>query len=290
MAPQRIRDALQTVVSSSLADAGNVVIAPEGQPRAGMRTGFHCHDGWELFAPLGDQLRFEVAGGRAMTIAAGGVLLVRPGCLHLAIHLLPQRPRLRTLMISFPQRAWRSGGVWLDQLDRVLSRSELASWTALVRDAPGAVVERVAASIQGDGFAGERALSDLRLLLSALGEIAFAHETSEPAAGDDAVARAEALLHREYYRADLDLAQIAEQIGLSPSHLSRLFKARTGLSVHQSLIRLRLRRARELLRDATLSIKEVAALTGWSDQLYFSSAFRRGFGMPPSRLRRRAEG
>jgi AraC-like DNA-binding protein len=280
-----IREALDAVVAGSLADAGNLAVAPASQAHSGMASGFHCHDGWELFVPLGEQLRFEIAGLPPTAVAAGHVLLVRPGCWHLAIHRMPQRQKLRVLMVSFPQAEARFGGVWLDRLDRVMSEDELAAWTSLAREAPGQLMDRVADAVERGGFARQRALSDLHLLLSSLGEVLFGAEA--PNDGADAAARAEAILHREYYRSDLDLAEVARMVGVSTSHLSRLFKRRTGHSVHQTLIAVRLRRARELLQDPALSIKEVAALTGWSNQLYFSSAFRACHGVAPTEARRR---
>jgi AraC-like DNA-binding protein len=188
-------------------------------------------------------------------------------------------------MISFPQSEARFGGVWLDRLDRVMSRAELAAWTKLVRQAPGRLMDGIAEAVERGGFARQRALSDLRLLLSGLGEVLFGAESSGEEV--DPAARAEAVLYREYYRNDLDVGEVARMVGLSTSHLARLFKRRTGRSLHQTLIAIRLRRAQELLRDPELSIKEVAALTGWSNQLYFSSAFRACHGVAPTQARRR---
>jgi AraC-like DNA-binding protein len=280
-----IREALDAVVAGSLADAGNLAIAPASHALAGMASGFHCHDGWELFVPLGERMCFEIAGEPPTAIAAGQVLLVRPGCWHLAVHHLQQRQKVRVLMVSFPQSEAPFGGVWLDRLDRVMSQAELEAWTRLAREAPGRLMDRVADAVERGGFARQRALSDLRLLLSALGEVLFGADAAGE--GADAAARAEAILHREYYRSELDVAAVARMVGLSASQLARLFKRRTGRSLHQTLIGIRLRRAQELLRDPALSIKEVAALTGWSNQLYFSSAFRACHGVAPTQARRR---
>jgi AraC-like DNA-binding protein len=283
--PAAIRDALEAIVSGTLANASNIVEAQASLPGGVTRTGFHCHDGWEIFVPLGEQLRFQVAGRPPSTIAAGRILLVRPGCLHLAIHLIPQRPKLRVLFITLPQAESPFGGIALDAHDRPISPAELTTWTALVRDTPDRLMTRVAEQLERPGFARQRALSDLRLLISALGEILFGGGVRGDGDRDDGVARAQAILHREYYRQDLDVDAVAGMVGMSPSHLSRMFKRRSGKSIHRTLIDIRLRRARELLTDDSLSIKEVATLTGWSNQLYFSSVFRRNVGVAPSRAR-----
>ena len=80
---------------------------------------------------------------------------------------------------------------------------------------------------------------------------------------------------------------MAKEVGLSPTHLAASFKKATGQPLWQTLIGIRLDRANSLLQGGQYSIKEVAALTGWSNQLYFSSAFRRRYGHPPTAVRAR---
>jgi AraC family transcriptional regulator of arabinose operon len=61
---------------------------------------------------------------------------------------------------------------------------------------------------------------------------------------------------------------------LSPSRLSHLFKAETGISVQRYLETARMRHAAELLRRTSFSIKQIAAAVGFPDPLYFSQRFR----------------
>ena len=81
------------------------------------------------------------------------------------------------------------------------------------------------------------------------------------------------------------MAEVAGALRLSAVHLGFLFRKMTGRTLHQALIDLRLRRATDFLTRSTFSIKEIAALTGWSNQLYFSAAYRRHYGRPPSAVR-----
>lgn len=91
-------------------------------------------------------------------------------------------------------------------------------------------------------------------------------------------------------RADpkLDLARIARHAQVSPSHLVRLFQSHLGTSPMRHLTRLRVRHAQGLLLRSPLSIKEIAYLVGFSDQLYFSRVFRAATGQPPRAFRARA--
>ena len=69
----------------------------------------------------------------------------------------------------------------------------------------------------------------------------------------------------------------------SPSR--RLFRRALKVSPSAYYLRLRLERARTLLRYSHLGIAEIAAASGFADAPSFSHAFKRVFGTPPSRAR-----
>jgi AraC-like DNA-binding protein len=83
----------------------------------------------------------------------------------------------------------------------------------------------------------------------------------------------------------LDIAAICEQGFLSPSGLQRAFLQRFGISPKQYIIKLRMNKALQLLIENKHSVKEISFLCGFSDEKYFSRAFREKYGYPPSQLR-----
>lgn len=74
---------------------------------------------------------------------------------------------------------------------------------------------------------------------------------------------------------------------VSGSHFYLLFKSATGYGPHEFFIRLRMRRACELLRDQNLSVKQAAARLGYDDQFYFSRRFKAVVGLAPNNYRKR---
>ena len=82
-----------------------------------------------------------------------------------------------------------------------------------------------------------------------------------------------------------DLAQIAEEAGMSLSSLQRLFQRAYGVSAKARIRGLRLRRAEAALRGGA-SVRAAAHLAGFVSVESFATAFRREFGLPPSALGR----
>ena len=78
------------------------------------------------------------------------------------------------------------------------------------------------------------------------------------------------------------LEELSRQCRLSSDHLGRLFKQVYGFTPVAYRTSLRMDRASDLLSSSNLNVSEVASRVGYSDPLYFSRAFRRHFGFPPS--------
>ena len=82
-------------------------------------------------------------------------------------------------------------------------------------------------------------------------------------------------------------AALARQAGISLRQLERLFHRHIGHGVHFHYRWLRLERARQLLRETTLPVLDVALATGFASASQFARAYARAFGEPPSRTRLR---
>ncbi len=83
----------------------------------------------------------------------------------------------------------------------------------------------------------------------------------------------------------VSVSELADAVGLSESHLHRLFLRETGKTPHRFLVAARLERAREMLRTTTFSVKEVCARSGFADVPNFTRLFKRAYGVPPGASR-----
>jgi AraC family transcriptional regulator len=92
----------------------------------------------------------------------------------------------------------------------------------------------------------------------------------------------------EHLGAGLTLEQMAAAAHLSVYHFARQFKAATGLPPHQYVVLRRVERAKRLLQGGDLSLAEVAACAGFSDQSQLSHHFKRLVGVTPRQFRTEA--
>ncbi|MFW6214373.1 MAG: response regulator [Alkalispirochaetaceae bacterium] len=122
--------------------------------------------------------------------------------------------------------------------------------------------------------------------LSALEELRRRHREAGRGGSSPAVERVQEYVDRHYME-ELSLDLLADVAGISPFHLSRLFKGEVGKTVGGYITERRLSVARELLCQGRLSVKEVSAKTGFADPSYFSRVFLRREGVAPSDFRRR---
>jgi len=90
----------------------------------------------------------------------------------------------------------------------------------------------------------------------------------------------------DFMHANMDkqirLKDLADCAGLSLSHFSFQFRARTNQSPHQYMLRLRIERSKELLADSRLSVLDVGLEVGFRNQQHFATVFRNSVGVPPS--------
>jgi transcriptional regulator GlxA family with amidase domain len=83
----------------------------------------------------------------------------------------------------------------------------------------------------------------------------------------------------------LPRARLAKTADVSLRQLERLFRRHLNRGLHQHYLKLRLTRARNLLRETSLTVMEIAVATGFASGSQFSRAYRREFGRAASAVR-----
>jgi len=91
----------------------------------------------------------------------------------------------------------------------------------------------------------------------------------------------------EYYYKDLSLDDVSRIVDISPYYFSKLFKEETGENFIEYLTNIRIEKAKKLLHNRELSIKNICADIGYSDPNYFSRIFKKQVGLTPTEYRER---
>jgi AraC-like DNA-binding protein len=87
-----------------------------------------------------------------------------------------------------------------------------------------------------------------------------------------------------HYAQDPSLEELSVVCGLSPFHLTRVFREATGLPPHAYLTHLRIAHAKTHLRQ-TRSLADIAIDLGFTDQSHFTNTFKAWVGIPPGQYR-----
>lgn len=92
------------------------------------------------------------------------------------------------------------------------------------------------------------------------------------------------------YHKDISLDEISRIMNLSPYYFSKLFKEETGENFVEFLTRIRIDKAKELLKTPEKSMKEICSDVGYSDPNYFSRIFKKVVGQTPTEYRETIKG
>ncbi len=89
----------------------------------------------------------------------------------------------------------------------------------------------------------------------------------------------------EHYASKITLERLCETLYCSRATITSAFRAAHGCSIGEYLVKVRVSKAKELLRETTLPFDDVANLCGFSDRGYFAKVFKRHCGVTPGEYR-----
>ena len=90
---------------------------------------------------------------------------------------------------------------------------------------------------------------------------------------------------RKYYHQKIYISDIAKALGISESHLSRIFKKETGESIQEYSMHMRIERAENLLKYSEASLTEISEYLCFSSQSHFGKVFKVYKNMTPKQYR-----
>ncbi|MEK8212267.1 AraC family transcriptional regulator [Paenibacillus sp. FSL L8-0463] len=158
--------------------------------------------------------------------------------------------------------------------------------------AEGSVIPAAMAGMMQAFYANKESahLTSLGYLYLIVGEAAERHISSSRLSGAESQVKrtVKQMIHymASQYAHPVSIEQMCGSLGYNRAYLSRIFKQETGLSPVTYLLKLRIEKSRQLLRERPeLSVEQVAASVGLTDALYFSRQFKRFCAQSPTAYR-----
>ncbi|MDF2988288.1 MAG: response regulator [Eubacterium sp.] len=110
---------------------------------------------------------------------------------------------------------------------------------------------------------------------------ALIDEMSKESSYTPMVIKAKQYIENNFFKEELSLEDVARDIKVSSSYLSRVLKQETGTSFIDYLTQVRVKMAIQLMNDPSMKIYEIAERVGYNSQHYFSTAFKKVLGVSP---------
>ena len=263
-----------------------VFVLATGRPGGAFTRETHMHESWEL--------KIAVTRGMKVRFPGTTVPIDGPGCCLIA----PGVPHENTCPSDFAVGG-RGGVICYDggilsfgqvSKDSVVGRGQLsrAQLEAMQEDLGAAfeqLVDGLGAGLDpfGKPEVDAAATRSLVKLLDALPQTCKRPQDAVPCTPEGIVTEAEDYMCGYYFDPELTVEDVARAVGRTPNHLATLFRRHRGRTVRQSLVDIRILRAKALLANSLYSVKEVSCLTGWNSASYFSNCFAQRLGYRPSR-------
>ncbi|GGD75862.1 AraC family transcriptional regulator [Paenibacillus nasutitermitis] len=263
-----------------------VLFAGESQTRSAHRIGPKVYSFYLMHHVLSGSGTFHCAGGE-YELKQGQSFLIPPE--QLVSYVANEQDPWRYRWIAFNGR----------------QAPEMAEWAGLSAARPvidtgsnrriGVLFRSMERTFrQGGSAAHLRAIGYLNLLFGEFSSAAdqlYHRQTGAAAYESESIPQQLIRYLSAQYAEPVSIERMAETMGYNRAYLSRVFKRHTGMTPVTFLLKLRLDKARQLLRERQeLTTQQIAASVGLQDPLYFSKQFRRYYGLSPSAYREEMRG
>ena len=91
---------------------------------------------------------------------------------------------------------------------------------------------------------------------------------------------------KQNYKSKISLEEIADELHVNRSYLSRFYKNKTGVNLFDEILKLRIESAKEYLLKTNMKTYEVSEAVGFEDAGYFSKMFKKITGVSPKDFRK----
>ena len=92
-------------------------------------------------------------------------------------------------------------------------------------------------------------------------------------------------INEHAFESDFGVRDVADHVYLTQTYMSSLFKKKTGITIGQYILDLRIQAAKEYLQNPKYKLYQISQMVGYSDSNYFAKLFKKRTGFLPSEYR-----
>lgn len=264
----------------------HILFAGESRTKPGHHLGPKLYDYYLLHQIIDGKGQFSTEW-KTFALGAGDAFLITPN--QLVNYQADEKEPWLYRWVAFKGKkagslVRRAGLTMHAPVVHLKENTQLFDWLARIRQD---FKERTAAcDIRAAGY--------LHLIMAAYAEVATDAEGDShlrPEHESEQIVRQMIRMMSTQYAHPFTMEQMASSLGYSRAYLSRLFKQVTELSPVTFLLKLRMDKGRQLLRERPdLTIEQIASSVGIPDALYFSRQFRRFYQQSPTQYRQQVFG
>lgn len=251
-------------------------------------THYHSHQGWQLHTCLTGRYYVAFEEG-AVCITPTSFLMTAPQLLHSPLIFTEDCPKekVELLQIHFNLTRCRVRYKSFDEnYQRYLYPNENRILFRHLGMTPNRFAEQVNITNKAcikDGI--QDALQGwLQIYFHALLCTLSEKSKTKNSYYTELVDRALFYIHKNIYKQQMKCEDVAKYLKISTIQLRKIFKLVTGKSLWETVVEIRLEAAHRLILKGEHNIKEIAYLTGWKNQLYFSTVFKKHYNDSPSNV------
>jgi AraC-like DNA-binding protein len=249
----------------------------------------HYHDGYELNLIIHGEGAERVVGNQVGTVTKTELMLLGPKLPHTWLTSNCKSKMVTEISIQFKKDFFCEGLLRRHQFDKIRemllqSSNGLLFSTECIKD----ISQRIKDLSKKTGMDSLLELLSILHDLSVLPDYSIlsgtAHQTFTPVLKADKMDRVIDFMHSNYQK-QLDLAKLADVVGMSPHEFTRFFKAHSRVSFVEALSDIRIGYASKLLLESSDSIANVAKKCGFINISNFNRVFRKKKNCSPVEFR-----
>lgn len=247
------------------------------------------HDTYELYYLISGEQYFFIKD-RTYYIKPGDLIFVDTGVLH---RIIPGKtPAYESIKVNFTQKFFNH---FMEEILAVPMPVPLDGYAKVIRfsDDNQIIVENIFRKIMKECGAKKRGhalyikilMIELFIFIIRALEESPQPELAHPSSMHGKIADITYYIN-ENYNKDISLISLSKKFDISPYYLSRIFKEATGFSYSEYLNTVRIKKAKQLLKETEFNISQIAKEIGYNNINQFGRIFKNATGLPPSSFRK----